>query len=566
LRRSRKLAERIGRHAPGGRPGARGAVFIQIDGLSHETLVRAMRLRAAPFIRKLLKKRGHVLSRYRVGLPAVTPAHNAKAFYGDGSVVPGLYWFDRAEGRPRSMGSPADARDVEARFAKPGALENGAAYGTFFQGGSHHSAFTVSGAEFGQVTTTLPAWELFAFLVANAPALARVALGAVWETVLELWDHVRAVRAGTPGGAEIPFLFERVISNTVMREMTTAAVSLDVHRGVPVIWANFPAYDVMAHHRGPTSLRAFWTLRGIDRCVRIIERAARNSPEREYDVFVLSDHGMVPTVPFEALHGSDPHTWLVREGVGSARGAAGTRPAPDILPSAQLLSVLGRLRHALPGVLARLAATVERRLKRRIRRWELRHGGGHVLTGAETSIHYCGGMAHVYLAPVGKALFRDEVDKAWPGLVGALARLDGVRAVVVRSRGGGVEVTGASGRMVARGRRGSRGAVFAEGESPLEGVVSEDHALRDLTRLLANPDSGDLVVLGGRVDGPDGGRGRGRRLRKLYLNFQNQSGAHGGLEPQEQYAFFMGPAERREEVEETNAPEDLYALLRSYGD
>jgi hypothetical protein len=175
-------------------------------------------------------------------------------------------------------------------------------------------------------------------------------------------------------------------------------------------------------------------------------------------------------------------------------------------------------------------------------------------------------MAHVYLAPVGKALFRDEVDKAWPGLVGALARLDGVRAVVVRSRGGGVEVTGASGRMVARGRRGSRGAVFAEGESPLEGVVSEDHALRDLTRLLANPDSGDLVVLGGRVDGPDGGRGRGRRLRKLYLNFQNQSGAHGGLEPQEQYAFFMGPAERREEVEETNAPEDLYALLRSYGD
>jgi hypothetical protein len=139
LRRSRRLAERLGRHAPEHRPGARGAVFVQIDGLSHETLAKAMRLRAAPFIRKLLKKRGYVLSRYRVGLPAVTPAHNAKAFYGDGSVVPGLYWFDREEGRPRSMGSPADARDVEARFTTPGALGGGAAYGTFFQGGARHS-------------------------------------------------------------------------------------------------------------------------------------------------------------------------------------------------------------------------------------------------------------------------------------------------------------------------------------------------------------------------------------------------------------------------------------------
>ncbi len=553
MRRSRRLAERFGRHAPEHRPGARGAVFIQIDGLSHEVLVKAMRLRAAPFIRKLLRKRGYVLTRHRVGLPAVTAGHNAKAFYGDASVVPGLYWFDREEGRPRSMGSPADARDVEARFTTPGGLENGAAYGTFFQGGAHHSAFTVSGAELGQVTTTIPAWDLFAFLVANATMLARVALGAVYETFLELWDHVRSVRAGRPGGAEIPFLFERVVTNTIMREITTAAVSVDVHRGVPVIWANFPAYDVVAHHRGPTSLRALWTLRGIDRCVRVIERAARQSAARDYDLFVLSDHGMVPTVPFDTVHGSDPHSWLVREGAGAARTVAGRRLLPSILPSAQLLNVLRRFRYALPGPLARLSAVFERRLERRIRRWELRHEGAHVLSGAETSIHYCGGMAHVYLAPVGTPLFRDGIDAAWPGLVDAFARLDGVRAVVVRGRGGGIEATGPAGRLVVRD---GGGAVFVEGASPLEGVVSESEALHDLLGLLSNPDAGDLVVLAGRL------AGQGRR--KLYLNFQRQAGAHGGIEPQEQYVFLIGPPEARAEVEGTKSPEDLYTLLRAY--
>ncbi|MHC5054924.1 MAG: alkaline phosphatase family protein [Planctomycetota bacterium] len=420
----------------------------------------------------------------------------------------------------------------------------------------------MSGAELGQVTTTLPAWDLFAFLVANAPTLARVALGTVYEAVLELWDHVRSVRAGRPGGAEIPFLFERVVSNTVMREMTTAAVSVDVHRGVPVVWANFPAYDVMAHHRGPTSLHAFWTLRGIDRCVRVIERAARQSAARDYDLFVLSDHGMVPTVPFESVHGLDIHSWLVREGVRAARTVGGGRKAPDILPSAQLLGVLRRLRLALPAPLARLSAAVERRLERRIRRWELRHEGSRVLSGAETSIHYCGGMAHVYLAPVGAPLFRDGVEAAWPGLVEAIASLDGVRAVVVRARGGGIEATGPAGRFVARDGGEGGGGVFVEGESPLEGVVSEREALQELLRLLANPDSGDLVVLAGRLDS----RGRGRGRRKLYLNFQRQSGAHGGVEPQEQYAFVMGPEEKSAEVEGTRTPEDLYALLRAYHD
>jgi len=517
-----------------------------------------MRFRAAPFIRKLLRKRGYVLSRYRVGLPAVTAGHNAKAFHGDASLVPGLYWFDRTEGRPRSMGSPADARDIEARFTTPGALENGAAYGTFFQGGAHHSAFTVSGAEFGQLATTLSAWDLFAFLVANAPTLVRVALGTVYETTLELWDHVRSAGAGRPGEPEIPFLFERVATNTIMRELTTAAVSVDIHRGVPVIWANFPAYDVMAHHKGPTSLRALLTLRGIDRCVRVIERAVRQSSTCDYDLFVLSDHGMVPTVPFDTVHGSDPHTWLVREGAGAARTVGGRRGPPDILPSAQLLSELRRIRPALPGLLAKLSAVVERRLEHRIRRWELHHQGTHVLSGAETSIHYCGGMAHVYLAPVGEALPREGIEAAWPGLVGALARLDGLRAAVTRVAGGGVEATGPAGSLVARD---GGETVIIEGADPLEGVVDRREAVRDILGLIANPDAGDIVLLAGPLDG----RGRGRRRGKLYLNFQRQAGAHGGIEPQEQYAFFMGPAEKRAEIEGTRSPEDFYAILRAYG-
>ena len=132
----------------------------------------------------------------------------------------------------------------------------------------------------------------------------------------------------------------------------------------------------------------------------------------------------------------------------------------------------------------------------------------------------------------------------------AFAKLDGVRAVALRARGGGVEVDGPDGRIVAPG---GGGEASVEGRSPLEGTIDEAEALSDLVGLLSHPDSGDLVVLAGRLSVP------GRR--KVYLNFQHQFGAHGGLEPQEQYAFIMGPPGMRGVVEGTTSPEDLYDVL-----
>jgi len=562
-RGTRRLAERIGPPERSPPAAETGAAVIQIDGLSHEVLVRALKLRFVPFLRRLLRRSGYAMRRLRVGLPATTPAFHAKVFYGTGDGVPGFAWFDRSARRLRTMKNPADAREVEAALAcAPGALEGGSSYGTFFRGGARHSAFTVSATELGSLATTLPAWEVFIFLVANAPALARIVLSAVWELVLELWDHLRAVLAGRPRRSELGFLVERIVANAVMREVTTAAACLDIHRGLPVVWANFPGYDAMAHHRGPRSFRAFWTLRGIDRSIKAIARAIAASRARRYDLYVLSDHGQVRATPFSLVHGTDLRDWLIRRSLPPG-GAAGPSPAgrgpgtwgeaeltrAAALPVAQLLSLVRHLRDALPWPLGGLAATLERRLERRLRRRRLPQT---LLEAAEAYVLATGDIAHIYLSARERPLELDQIEAAHPGLVDSLLALDGVRAVAARSRGG-VLVKGPDGQLFAEAR--SDGMRLA-GRSPLSHVPEEIAILIEVKRLLSMRDSGDLVVFGGGL--------AGRTHRKSYLNFLDQFGAHGGFEPAEQYAFLMGPPARAAEIARANAPEDLYLLLRSY--
>jgi endonuclease/exonuclease/phosphatase family metal-dependent hydrolase len=72
---------------------------------------------------------------------------------------------------------------------------------------------------------------------------------------------------------------------------------------VRVIHANFLGYDEQAHRRGPDSAFAHWTLKGIDRTIRDIFRAAGHCGYRDYELIVHSDHGQERTIPFLKRHG-----------------------------------------------------------------------------------------------------------------------------------------------------------------------------------------------------------------------------------------------------------------------
>lgn len=576
-RSTRRLAERLGPSKTSRPRDANGAIVIQIDGLSHEVLSKALKLRIMPSLRKLLRKKNYVLKRFRVGLPATTPAFQAKAFYGVSDTVPGFAWFDRQALKVRTMKNPADAREVEAYMTHAkGALEGGSVYGAFFCGGASTCTFTVSATEPGKLVSSLPTWDLFVFLVANSLAFLRISASAIWEFILEVWDHMLAVLSGRPRRSELGFIIERVIANAVMREITTVATCLDIHRGVPIIWANFPGYDALAHHRGPRSFRALWTLRGIDRAVKTIARAAGISRARSYDLYVLSDHGQLRTTPFSRIHRMSLRDWLVRQ-LGRTGSRQVQHPPRDdhdtrqdpALATAQLLSLIRHVRDALPGILRGLARTIEKRLARRLRkatrnspRAEIADSTQALLGAAEAYMLGTGDIAHVYLKPSAQPMEFTEIEAEFPGLIGSILQLSGVRAVAVRS-GTDVLLKGRNGSILL-GRSPDR--VRLEGQSPLSHLPEELASILDVEKLLAMRDSGDIVIFAGSLPeavpaGPDEDL---RRRRKSYLGFLDQLGSHGGLEPAEQYAFIIGPAEKSGALERINAPEDLYEFLRRY--
>jgi hypothetical protein len=87
------------------------------------------------------------------------------------------------------------------------------------------------------------------------------------------------------------------------------AAILDIYRGIGPIYLNHVSYDEHAHHRGPSSKFALWSLKGIDNAIRRIDRAIENARAvgiREYDLYIWSDHGQVNTVPFQELAHEEP--------------------------------------------------------------------------------------------------------------------------------------------------------------------------------------------------------------------------------------------------------------------
>src|SRR5690606_24163135 len=106
---------------------------------------------------------------------------------------------------------------------------------------------------------------------------------------------------------ELKFIPARVAVCLLLREVITFGVRVDMARGLPVVQVNFLGYDEQSHRRGPHSAFAHWTLKGIDRAVGQILKAARHTSSRHYQVWLYSDHGQEATVPYVDLAGEDIH-------------------------------------------------------------------------------------------------------------------------------------------------------------------------------------------------------------------------------------------------------------------
>lgn len=286
-------------------PTAHGLVLIQIDGLSQTQLRRALTAGRMPFLRRLMKDERYRLHRLYSGLPASTPAFQGELFYGVKAAVPAFGFRDPGNGEIVRMFEPAAAAAAEKAIAQHGEplLAGGSSYSNVFTGGADEAHFCPSALGWGAVLRQANPFALAFLLLANAFGALRVLGLMLLEVALAVVDFVRGLIAGQDLGKELKFVPTRVAICVLLRELVRTGAEIDVARGLPVVHLNLLGYDEQAHRRGPSSAFAHWALKGIDRTVAGIWRAAHRSARRQYEVWIYSDHGQEEVAAYDRLAG-----------------------------------------------------------------------------------------------------------------------------------------------------------------------------------------------------------------------------------------------------------------------
>jgi endonuclease/exonuclease/phosphatase family metal-dependent hydrolase len=476
---------------------APGLVMIQIDGLSHTQLGRALEQGKMPFLQRLIEREHYRLHRQFSGVPSATAAFQGELFYGVKGAVPGFNFRDSASGRLVRMIEPTASASVERTLEENGdepLLRGGSSYVNNYTGGAAEAHFCPSSLGWGPALRRANPLLVGLLLLSNAYSFVRLGVLLVLEALLAIVDCARGLFGGEDLIRELKLVPTRVAVSILLRELATIGVKIDIARGLPIIHVNFFGYDEQAHRRGPSSLFAHWTLKGIDDAIARIWRAAHRSAHRNYDVWVYSDHGQEEVQPYHTLHGRS-----IEEAVSAVFAEVGISAGP--------VSALGQ--HGIQTQRVRQLGG------KKIQRY-------FPVNGPPQGERVIGQAAVAGLGPVAFVYCDRELEApAHNAVARALVATTEVPLVLTPDNPGCVTAWTETG-------------VFKLPQQNVN-VLGSDHpfleeATVELIELCHHPDAGDFILCGWRA---------GATPCSLAI----ENGAHGGAGPEETSAFALLPVD-----------------------
>jgi hypothetical protein len=551
------LKYRVFRRERRPRDGRRGLIVLQIDALAYTELRRAIELGYCPTITKMVREEGYDLRRWFCGLPAATPYCQAGIFHGENDGIPAFRFYDKASRFVVTCNSPRGVQYIRDRIHTPGALAGGSSYVNLLDGDAQTVAFTVATRQRMSVYGRLGGTRM-AFLIALHPIRAAIiVVYSVLEWLREEWERTVGELARQRTHSEGLFPFIRILSNVVVRELQTMAILLDIYLGVPVIYSTYMQYDELAHHFGPSSWQALRDLRRTDSRIRSIRRMIRAAAGRDYDLVIISDHGMAPSASYRVLYGESLGSTVQRilDGDAARRG----RMSLSAHTSENPISEYGDVGANLLESLARRTSPRRRTLRRTLRRvgnWMRRHYGVRELILPEkyrvddrhdVVVTYSSSLALVYYADVAERLTYDDIvrERRRARLYAELLVHPGI-GLIGTVHGDGVRAESARGRaIIVNGE-----VTHVTGVNPLEPYGTEPVLARAFERLVRQSNAGDLVLFGA-YDGYE------------IVCFDDQIGAHGAAGGSQLHPFLIAPHELGLEDALLDDARDLHRELMS---
>jgi len=544
------IARRLGR--PGVRPNQRrGFIIVQIDGLSHDHLMQALAAGYTPCLARLLAERRLVVAPWRCGLPSTTPAVQAGIMFGNRFDIPGFRWYEKERGLAVLAKRPDQVRAVRERISRgrPGILRGGSCYVSIFDGDADLALFTLSTLHRQRFFESMRGMGLFLLFLLSPFRILRL-LGLTTVSYLAgLGRRLAAlVRSSVFNPFDVISPLLHAVSDVLFTEVQTFGVMLDIYRCAPAIYANYNSYDEVAHKLGPDHPAAFRVLRGVDAALRQIDRMRARYRRREYDLYVLSDHGNTSSVPFSWRNGTSLGQYILAQtGKGLSVSEQAVAYAHSTEKARYLLEELRGLEDRFSPRLRRVLAAVRRYVDRRVvtsqeRCPEFIEGLDYdVERQRDVVVCASGPLAHVYFNVSPRPLDLIEVMLLYPQLLDSLLVTSGIGAIVGRAGEQTIVLGHEGSTLVMEDER-----EMVEGAHPLALFGDAAYGAAQTHRLAHFPHAGDLIVLGAIE--PDGS----------VVTFEEQAATHGGLGGPQMRPFIAWPPERPLAPETLNDAEHLY--------
>jgi uncharacterized membrane protein YvlD (DUF360 family) len=521
-----------------------GLLLLEIDGLAHDVLLRAIRDGTAATLSGWVRSGSHRLRRWETDWSSQTGACQAGILHGSNDDMPAFRWWEKERGRAIVTNHPRDAEELERRHSDGRGLlhADGASRANILSGDAPHSMLTMSTA----LSRRRPLGRDYSAYFARPYAVART-------LVLALADIGRERRAARGQvrddvrpriSRSRAYALMRAWATVVQRDLQVATVVGDVLAGRPCIYTTFLAYDEVAHHSGIERPDALAVLHDLDRQIARIAVACEEAP-RPYRLVVLADHGQSQGESFRDRFGHSLED-LVRESCDGSRVFAAIGGDDDALSylSAGLTevarddTVAGRtVRAATRGRVADGAVMLDEQAQR--------EAGESALDDLpELSVMASGCLGLVSFPRLPGRVSLETIERLYPALVPALSTHPGIGFILVRS-----EVHGA----LAIGPAGVRhlDAERVEGEDPLAGFGP--NAARHLLRTDAFPHCADLMI--NSAYWPQFGE---------VAAFEELVGSHGGLGGTQCFPFVLHPSDLAWPAEEVVGAESIHRILRGW--
>ncbi|MDX6586860.1 MAG: hypothetical protein QOI31_1333 [Solirubrobacterales bacterium] len=525
-----------------------GVYFLEIDGLAHDVIRRALRDGHLPTLAGWVSEGTHHLIPWETDWSSQTGACQAGLLHGSNDDMPAFRWWEKEHGRAIVTNHPKDAAEIERRHSDGRGLlhADGASRANILSGDAPHTLLTMSTVlqrgRPGRIGE-----DYYAYF-SNPYSVTRTFTLVIGDIIQELYYAAQQRRRDIRPRIKRSFSYAlvRAWGTVIQRDLQVAAVIGDLYAGRPVGYTTFLAYDEVAHHSGVERVDALAVLRRLDRQLARIEAAAEDA-ERPYHLVVLSDHGQSQGATFLDRYGKSLED-LVSEACATDHVEAEDAHSDESLSylSASLTEASGD-----EGLIGRLVRRMSRKNTQ----------DGEVVLGEEgtserersasdeamppeLSVMASGCLGLISFPRQPGRLSLERINEIYPDLMPALLNHPGIGFALVRSERDGPLALGAEGV-----HRLADGTIA--GEDPL--APFGPNAPHHLRRTDGFDHCPDIVLNSTYWEETD-----------EVAAFEELVGSHGGMGGEQSFPFALAPADWAMPAEPIVGAEEMHQLMRRW--